>query len=469
MATEYEIKIPGAKQIFRFAPPSTLSQEAKQALIQRSRDKSPVPGFLQWIPGVINVLDDAQDILITGLTLAKPLLRRLPLRFVPVLGWVLLANDILNISTAILATGIGGAFPKKIAKNVMEFYAKARFNPTGGTKAFFGKTNKLSFALQAAQASQTITGYGLSLGGIMGMITDTVWGTLRVLQGNKVTIKGPPPDDIFGKAGRFLIQTFGWDWSSKILTKEQEMTVLCAKKIAIDMITEGSEVGSKISRMSQADSVLVPNVRPYIESSRRALIAEGIDPDVDQFPLSRVADTKATFGDVIAEVNQHHLESQMDLKTMFGATEEAVVNQCVMDEAGIFVTEWLQPEEKQYQYDFTLDQSIVLRSYEMGLIPAVTTYEFVRNRISVMPGWTLVIFHRGIYSWKRRITTPVEPTPEQVELFAIRVKFWMDSVGASVPSIRNIRSAMTDVWGGWIEVEKDPRTPTEQSFSPVRL
>ena len=44
-----------------------------------------------------------------------------------------------------------------------------------------GVRSKLSFAVQGLQASETLTGYGLQLGGVMGALSDTVWASLNYM------------------------------------------------------------------------------------------------------------------------------------------------------------------------------------------------------------------------------------------------------------------------------------------------
>ncbi|MGR3319635.1 MAG: hypothetical protein ACUZ8O_14300 [Candidatus Anammoxibacter sp.] len=435
MAREYEIRIPGLSQVFRFAPPQEMTVEAKRAVIRRAREKSPMPGFLQWIPRVINIIDDAQDILTTGLTLAKPLLRRIPGRFVPVLGWVLLANDILNISTALLSTAAGGAVPKKVVKNMMEQFGKGKYKPTASMKRFFGKTNKLSFALQAAQASETITGYGLSLGGIMGVITDSFWSIMRIAQGRKVTITTPPEFSAIDKASRFLIQTFTFYWGGGFLTKDQEMLIHCARKIATDICSESVDYGGRAGRIRKAESFLIPNIVPWNDISRRALIAEGVDPDVDQLPLLLDGNVNTTFGEAIVSVNSEHLRTQNGLKNLYGKTDEANINQLILDETGIQTTEALQTRGRQYTYEFTVDQRMVLRAVEFGIFPP----DGVNVTVTKVAEWSNLL---------QTIIT---------------------QVGAQVPPERMMRTVMTTVFGGYQEGAPSLRVATDPVSSPVRL
>src|SRR3989304_3781074 len=85
----YRIQIPGMKGFVSVPAEKKLTPEVKDIIIKRYMAKySPVPRKLQWIPGVINQIDDAQDLLSVALTLGKPLLRKLPGRFIPGLAFL---------------------------------------------------------------------------------------------------------------------------------------------------------------------------------------------------------------------------------------------------------------------------------------------------------------------------------------------------------------------------------------------
>lgn len=142
---------------------------------------SHVPEQLRWIPAIINILDDAQDMLITALYLARPFLKKVFTRPIPVVGWALTANDLLNLSTNALA---GAMTPGLIKPSVLysnplnDLKIKGAERYNAYIKSKVGFRSRLSFALQGLQVSDTLTGYGLQLGGVMGALSDTTWATL---------------------------------------------------------------------------------------------------------------------------------------------------------------------------------------------------------------------------------------------------------------------------------------------------
>jgi hypothetical protein len=91
----YTVQIPGITDILKV--PGVDSAEARRARADRmKRQHSPLPTGLQWIPPLLNKLDDAQDLLYTALVIGVGLLKVLGVRAIPGLGILLTANDILN-------------------------------------------------------------------------------------------------------------------------------------------------------------------------------------------------------------------------------------------------------------------------------------------------------------------------------------------------------------------------------------
>ena len=174
----YTIDLPGATDLFHFIIPALNDKELKKERIKRMLSKkSPVPEALQWIPPLINKIDDAQDILTTALWLAKPLIKKLPTRFIPFVGWALAVNDIANLSTLILGFAMT---PGLIKPNIHKITKGTKYSKKYGALKVGkflepgGWRTKLGNYLQAAQAAETITGIGLTLGAVMGCLSDSI-------------------------------------------------------------------------------------------------------------------------------------------------------------------------------------------------------------------------------------------------------------------------------------------------------
>jgi len=77
---------------------------------------SPQPGWLQKIGSVMTWLDDCEDTLSTGVLLGRFALRLMPrigARFVPILGWALLATDIIELGSMAWKMGTAGTGGKQ--------------------------------------------------------------------------------------------------------------------------------------------------------------------------------------------------------------------------------------------------------------------------------------------------------------------------------------------------------------------
>jgi len=165
-------------------PVTDIYEDIKQKINYYTQKEGPVPKPLRWIPAVINILDDTQDMLYTGLMLAKPLLKRLPTRIIPVVGWAMVANDLLNMGTTTLGQAMTLGFKKpKVLTRDPKLRAKL-LDPSRAFSEFMGKSglrNKFGALLQGLQAADTLFDKGMKLGQIMGGISDGVWGTVKMV------------------------------------------------------------------------------------------------------------------------------------------------------------------------------------------------------------------------------------------------------------------------------------------------
>jgi hypothetical protein len=94
----YTVAFPGISDILKV--PGIDSPELRRERAERyARARSPGLELLSWVPKVLNKLDDAQDLLYTGLVIAGFILRKAGARFLPGLGILVTINDILNAFT----------------------------------------------------------------------------------------------------------------------------------------------------------------------------------------------------------------------------------------------------------------------------------------------------------------------------------------------------------------------------------
>ena len=138
---------------------------------------------------------------------------RLALRALPIVGFVLLASDLLNLLSLVgmvalpgyallchgpdeaLAAGVPAAVFKKALKQ--ETWKAASLNPFSRqaqarrlSKAARGLPG-FSQLIEVAQTTEQLFGYGVSLGGLTGALMETAFGAIRFGQGQSVGVNTP--------------------------------------------------------------------------------------------------------------------------------------------------------------------------------------------------------------------------------------------------------------------------------------
>jgi len=266
------------------------------------RESSPIPQALRWIPTVINYLDNIEDFLIVTLTIAKPILKRLPLRFIPYIGWLLFIDDVLNLTNLMLGTALGGrSFKRATLKSVAKMVTR-RPRAIQRVADFMGPTAMLPFWLQAGQVLESITGYGLALGGIMGLVTDSFWSVIRSIEGNHIVIKGNNDLDILGKAASIMVQNQQMPWMYDILTPKEHKNAMLAHNIAAQIVAENFTAEMLTSRLNLGGELSYPLWEPWnpvtIEVINENKIPFSGDPENGSLPYLPVQYAYPTYSDV---------------------------------------------------------------------------------------------------------------------------------------------------------------------------
>lgn len=369
----YRIQIPGMKGFVSIPAEKKLSPEVKDIIVKRYLAKySPVPKKLQWIPGVINQIDDAQDLLSVALTLGKPLLRKLPGRFIPGLGWVLLANDILNLGTAVLSIPLQGRPGKNIGRNILRYLAGNKFKKAKIVKNWLSKTNWLGFSLQAGQVSTTLTGYGLKLGPLMGMITDFTWGAVRKLGGAQVRIQGPPPDDYIFKAARFLAQNSLEMQAADILSEEHHTLLIAANNLATNALREAAHSDILEERAPILQTTQFPVFEPYDDDTRYVLQSNGIPWDGPLRPCTTLTTDTPTFLQYIQRGATQTYNYEVYRRAYGGMTEENGVRQLIYNEAGNNIFDKMAETEDNLEDEWSPENNTVQACIEFAVFPPPT-------------------------------------------------------------------------------------------------
>lgn len=284
----YDLDIPGLQDIIRI--PALESPNLRRQQIARFKTHvTPIPEPLRWIPSVINLLDSAQDLLITVLYASRFLLKRLGPRLVPGLGWILTVNDAVNLTNALLGISMGGrSFKRASLKSLYWLVTRRAFRVNAAAEFLSRSFPWTSFILQAGQVSRDWTGYGLQLGSIMGFISEAVWSPFRMIQGDKVVFKAPPAADIFSKSGRILMMYPQHLYMQDILTPDEHLMIILAAFVAINVLREVESPLIYEQRAATVGEYSYPLWEPWNETSIKIMSDEGItfsdDPETGTLP-----------------------------------------------------------------------------------------------------------------------------------------------------------------------------------------
>jgi hypothetical protein len=194
---------------------------ARKKQIRVKMQNSPLPAEVQGAAALINALDDVQDVTATVSLIGRLLIRAAPRvlgRFVPVVGWIATASDVLNLLTVlasgvsvlagIRAEGAAGAVAGAVGPVATKLLLKAKLwhmlrNSRGrrpipnatviqlqrifrkdfkldpkiarAHAKFIGRPISWRSFIEPAQALESFTGYGLSLGAFMGYLSEWSW------------------------------------------------------------------------------------------------------------------------------------------------------------------------------------------------------------------------------------------------------------------------------------------------------
>jgi len=412
----YTIDIPGAADIF-ILPLDSLENETlrKQQIARMKSAVSPRPDILDWIPNVITKLDDAQDLLWTALVLAKPLLVRLPERFIPYVGWVLLANDLLNLSTTLLGMVASGRPSKRKVRSAFTSLPFSRTARIGRVAKFLEVTRWIPFALQAGQALESVTGYGLRLGAIMSASNDLMWAGIRKLQGKKVIFRGPPPADPAAKAARYLMQPIAQYVDPNILSDHDTEILIAADNIATQILAENFNW----EKMNQREPILytteTPAFIPWNEASIAALTAEGLNPNTAEITIGeRLYPARRRFSHHIFLESKRLYKYELNIRDRF-QNERGQYLQNVYDEAGRTIMEKISNN------------------------PEVIT--------PTAKNWQIVL----VLCVEYNVFPPVDTPNETVLDFCERALEMAWAVGLDWPDQIILQNAATEIMGGWEE------------------
>lgn len=290
----YKITIPGLEDIIHVGMPDpmtlaenkrwqkreydTFTKERFEEL-QRMKEKkklqfdnimrSPSPPVMQNLGSILCALDDAQDCLSTLACIGRLASAIAPRLLGKILagpiGLVMSASDALNLMNALPQYCLG----MKAGKRRMNTLSKASPKKNKAKAKLADRLRKAMPKqgdwIQALQTTDQIFGFGVSLGPLVGLAQDILFGTMRFKEGEYVHIEVPDFDfpEWRRRGSRFFKSAGAWWTVAQNLPAGDALTMIVAQdlsnQLAADLLEE-SKVLEQIPDLSKVEiKAPVPN------------------------------------------------------------------------------------------------------------------------------------------------------------------------------------------------------------------
>lgn len=373
-ADNYTINFPGIQDVIRI--PSLEDRALRQQRYERwLRSAGTLPQPLEWIPALLNKLDDAQDLLFTGLALSIPLVKRLPAFFLRALTPAVLLNDVLNLLSCLLALGMGGAITKPRAR---ASYVRQRSTGTfiiQRGNEFFSKFPWLGFLIQAPQAAITVQkyfglpGYGLQLGTFMAAITDALWAPYRWARGQTVTFVGPPPDDVAMKAWRYISQPPVHYSRGQMFSMEDHLLLTAADIVATTILTRAAPADTALALNGDLAETEIPFADPWNPATLDVLAGDAWDANAPpRWPLPE-GGGRTDFLSIMSALSRRLPAWMEEMAAGEARSELGQLFFYLLNDGGETVMEWLGGGIPWYEPTVEPYEDLVFKMIERGVFP----------------------------------------------------------------------------------------------------
>lgn len=245
---------------------------------------SPTPKIVRAFGAYANMVDDAQDTLVTAAVLGRLAIKLAPKfmrRFIPVVGWAMIGADILNLFSLY-------AFMPFLTRSAKRGHWQfANLNPWS-KQAKLKRAAKLmqwypSFGdiVQVLQVSDSVCGLGISLGPIIGCLQDVVSGAARSAIGQPVEWKGNPLilPRYYWQCYRTLLGMPQVQQGGQVLDDDEHLAYLYATLAAYQIVAEtwDDPVNVEAMRESPTWQLEAPAPRSFLTQEIMAEI--GVDTE----------------------------------------------------------------------------------------------------------------------------------------------------------------------------------------------
>ena len=475
---QYTIQVPGIQDFIAIRP---LESKALyyERLKRMQENNTALPDSLKWAPKLIGILDDAQDLLYTALVLSKPLIKRLPAKLIPGVGWLLLANDVLNLGVmgaGLLTNGAGGK--AKLARTLDAWTGGAyrNFNQllsgkisldtatkgfkrslTRNVNQFVKGNHKFGAIIQGAQAAYTITswagkkaqeleliekkpahwqtGVGLQLGAAMGFMTDAIWSAVKLPFSGPADLTGPPKNDIGSKAARYLLNSFQANEVHDLLSPADHSLLIAANAIAADVVAQLVDTERFIERFDTATSAPPPHFTIWNPTSSDMLRRFGYDPSGYTGTLQPPGTPSRSIGDQLERAATQQAPWEEAMSRVLGKTTHATLMQILNQQAGEDLIGAALNEGHNGKLTLSPQEAISLRCVEWNLYPLPWPSEMRAEQL----------LNRGDLAQYQAEFNPAGKWQTMCNSMAED----LIARGSTTPTRQELQDGLVRFWGGW--------------------
>jgi len=283
----FYVAIPQWDDVIRWKPKDMMTTDEIKAFKRRALLRmiaAPEPEWYRNFTTGMTWVDNIQDTSSVVYPFFRMLVRWAPkifTRMIPAFGWTLLGYDLLQIANAV---GRAPFAPMRAKRAICEPF---RNNPFA-KKAQYGRMERIakwnprfSDLLQVLQVTADTTGVGLSLGGLVSLIPQMFWGSLRKIAGERVTFLSQPPEpnwlELNAQAGAVAAAFI--NSSKEAFEEEMHFWSLATWAASIHIITPWIEAGDVAGTTEEAGDAIIDAPIPTDPLTRAVIEEEGLSFD----------------------------------------------------------------------------------------------------------------------------------------------------------------------------------------------
>jgi hypothetical protein len=276
---------------------------------------------------------------------------------------------------------------------------------------FLRKFPLKGFLIQAPQALYTLTGYGVILGTVMGMVTDTLYAVIRAPFSGAPQIFAPPPSDPVMKAARYIVQPPYHYTHGQLFTQEEHLLLLQADIVASWVLRENFTVGQIGDRIDDFLDSPVIDFQPWHPDSIRVLKETGWTAgSLSDQPVPGLSAT-STYRETLNVLTERFEGWIQTIVGEYNNTAMAEYFFQTLLELGEQNLTWLNEGDKATRPIYFPEELAIARLFEYSIFP------------------------------------PVDPEPGDLGVYAARALALAQAAGKELPGFEEVRAAVIEVWG----------------------